>query len=158
MWESQDADSPLFCIMFYIWKCVSVARKNCSVFHKHFHLISRGVLGVYGVRAAVIRLTHWEKIKPNDYWNVFFYNKKIHIFDTFAVVNRQGDKTSCCCSFLPSTPPLFFCRCLDCLKLKIILLLNSAVLVGDTLSGIQSHLQRAFRVIVLMLPEWKKPK
>ena len=46
---------------------------------------------------------------------------------------------------------------LDCLKLKIISLLNSAELVEDTQSGIQSsYLKWAFRVIVLMLLELKK--
>lgn len=77
--------------------------------------------------------------------------KKTHIFlivSTFTVVNS-------CCSFFRALLS-FFCRCLDCLKLKIISLLNSAVLVEDTLSGIQSCLKWAFRVISLDVTGVKK--
>lgn len=142
--ESQDADLPLFC-------SVCSKKEELSYYsHKHFHLISHDGLGF---RAAVITLTRWpvallQKMKPTDKQNVFFegFQQKIHISLVVAL-------------YLHSCQQLmffFFCCSLDSLKLKIISLLNCAVLVEDTLSSVQSNLKWAFRVVVLMLLEFKK--
>lgn len=141
----KDADSLLFCVMFYIWKCVSVAKKELLsyYFHKCSHWISQGCLGF---RAAVITLMHRpiDNEKNEALWQLeyvfqrFFIKNIFLILLAFAVVNS-------CCSFFRALFTFFCC----CLELKIIWLLNSDVLV-DTLSGIQTYLKWAFRVIVLM--------